>query len=311
MKIVYMGTPDFAVPCLEKIVQAGHEVALVISQPDKRMGRGKKVQMQPVKKKALELGLEVYQPERVKREEGVARIKEINPDCIVVVAYGQLLSKEILDLPPKGCVNVHGSLLPEYRGAAPIHWAIVDGKETTGITTMYMDEQLDTGDMILKAEVEIPVDATVGQMHDKLSEVGADLLVETLDQIEKGVAPREVQDDSLSTYAPLLTKATGEIDFRKPARDIYNQVRGLNPWPVAYTTYNGTRMKVFGSSVMDMSTGNKEPGTIIDVNKEGIHIATGQGVICFNEIQMPNSKRMSVDAYLRGHDIDKNITLGK
>lgn len=310
MKIIYMGTPDFAVPCLEEIVKAGHDVALVISQPDRPMGRGKKVQMQPVKKKAVELGLDVFQPNRVKTPEAIDKIKEINPDCIVVVAYGQILSKEILDIPEKGCINVHGSLLPEYRGAAPIHWAIVDGKETTGITTMYMNEGLDTGDMILKAEVDIPSDANVGMMHDKLSLVGSELLVETLNQIEKGVAPRTAQVDGMSSYAPLLSKKTGVIDFEKSAMDIHNLIRGLNPWPVAYTMYKNTRMKVFKSNVVENDS-TKVPGTILDINKEGIFVATGHGTICFEEIQMPNAKRMSVEAYTRGNNLDKDTILGE
>lgn len=310
MKILFMGTPDFAVPCLEELVKHKHDVVAVFTQPDRPKGRGKKVLPPPVKAKALELGIKVLQPKKVRKKEYIEIIKEMDIDCIVVVAYGQLLPKEILEKPEKGCINVHASLLPKYRGAAPINWSIVNGEDKTGITTMYMNEGLDTGDMILKEEVKIEKDMTAGELHDILCQVGSKVLIDTLKLIETNEAPRTPQDDSKSSYASLLNKETGCIDWQNSAKDIYNLVRGLNPWPVAYTMYKGKKLKIWKCSV----TKGKDigiPGKIINVNREGIFVSTGNGVIVIEEMQLPNSRKMSVDEYIRGNSIETETVLGE
>jgi len=305
-----MGTPDFAVPCLEALKKNNYEVVSVVTQPDRPKGRGKKVLPPPVKLKAMELGIEVLQPEKIREKEYIQAIKEMKPECIVVVAYGQILPKEILEIPEKGCINVHASLLPKLRGAAPINWAIIGGEEETGITTMYMNEGLDTGDMILKEEVNIKEDMTAGQLHDILSEVGAAVLVKTLELIKLNKAPRTVQDDSESSYAPMLDSKTGCINWQNSAQDIYNLVRGLNPWPVAYTMYKGTKMKIWKCSIASGSS-IEEPGKIIEVDKSGFYVSTGSKILLIEEIQMPGSRRMTVDEYIRGNAIERNVVLGE
>ncbi|WP_053956942.1 methionyl-tRNA formyltransferase [Inediibacterium massiliense] len=309
MKIVFMGTPDFSVPCLKQIIQDGHEVIGVFTQPDRPKGRGKKLTSPPVKEIAMEYNIPVFQPQKIREEESVQQIRELKPDCIVVVAFGQILPKSILDIPKFGCINVHASLLPKYRGAAPIHWAIINGEKISGVTTMYMDEGLDTGDMILKREVPIE-DKIAGELHDELSIEGAKLLKETLVLIEKKCAPREKQIDEQSNYASILNKDTGKIDWKNTAQDIYNLIRGVNPWPTAYTTYNGQKMKIWKAKVTQESC-NEISGKIIKVNKEGLFVCTKEKILLIEEIQFPNSKRMTVDAYLRGHDIEENIILGE
>ncbi len=310
MRILFMGTPDFAVPCLEAMVNHGYEVVSVITQPDRPKGRGKKVLPSPVKAKAMEFGIDVLQPKKIKEKEFIQAIKSIEIDCIVVVAYGQILPKGILQLPEKGCINVHASLLPKFRGAAPIHWSIINGEEKTGITTMYMDEGLDTGDMILKEEVSIGKEMTTGELHDILSNLGAKVLIETLKLIESSKAPRMSQDDSKSSYAPMLDRELGLVDWQNNSQDIYNLVRGLNPWPVAYTMYKGTKMKIWKCTITHEDT-NGEPGQITKVNKEGIHVITGKGSIVIEEIQFPNSRKMRVDEYIRGNTIEDSILLGE
>ncbi|MCT4621381.1 MAG: methionyl-tRNA formyltransferase [Marinisporobacter sp.] len=309
MKIVFMGTPDFAVPCLTEIIENGHEVLAVITQPDRPKGRGKKLTPPPVKVKAMEYNIDVLQPEKIKEEESVKKIEALAPDCIVVVAFGQILPKSILDIPSLGCINVHASLLPKYRGAAPINWAIINGEKVSGVTTMYMEEGLDTGDMILKAEVPIG-EKIAGELHDELSLEGAKLLGKTLKLIEENKAPREKQDDEKSSYASMMDRNTGKINWQNTAQSIYNLIRGLNPWPTAVTTYKEKKFKIWKAQVINENCEGL-PGKIIKVNKEGIFVCTGEGVLLLEEIQFPNSKRMRVDAYLRGHEIENNVILGE
>ncbi|HBF1865532.1 TPA: methionyl-tRNA formyltransferase, partial [Clostridioides difficile] len=251
----------------------------------------------------------VYQPVKARDKEFIDKIKSLNPDVIVVVAFGQILPKEILEIPKLGCINVHVSLLPKYRGAAPINWVIINGEEKTGVTTMYMDEGLDTGDMILKTEVNLDENITAGELHDKMMNIGAETLKETLRLIEEGNAPREVQNHEEFSYAPIMNKSLGNIDFSKSAREIHNLVRGVNPWPSAYTTYNDVIMKVWKTKVLDEKS-TKDVGTIIDVSKDGIKVSTIDNVLLIEEIQMPNKKRMLVGEYIKGNTIETGLVLG-
>lgn len=308
MKIVFMGTPDIAVPCLQ-IIDEKYEILGVVTQPDKPKGRGKKLGMSPVKELAIENNIPVYQPVKARDKEFIDKIKSLNPDVIVVVAFGQILPKEILEIPKLGCINVHVSLLPKYRGAAPINWVIINGEEKTGVTTMYMDEGLDTGDMILKTEVNLDENITAGELHDKMMNIGAETLKETLRLIEEGNAPREVQNHEEFSYAPIMNKSLGNIDFSKSAREIHNLVRGVNPWPSAYTTYNDVIMKVWKTKVLDEKS-TKDVGTIIDVSKDGIKVSTIDNVLLIEEIQMPNKKRMLVGEYIKGNTIETGLVLG-
>ncbi|GAA0091598.1 methionyl-tRNA formyltransferase [Paraclostridium bifermentans] len=309
MKIVFMGTPEFAVPCLQKIIDEGHEVVAVVTQPDKPKGRGKKLAMPPVKELALKYDIPVYQPLKAREESFVDTLKEMNPELIVVVAFGQILPKSILDIPKYGCVNVHASLLPRYRGAAPLNWVIINGEEKTGVTTMYMDEGLDTGDMILKSEIPLDDEITAGELHDKMMIDGAKVLKETIDLIEKGEAPREKQSNENTCYSPIMNKSLGNIDWNKSAIDIHNLVRGINPWPSAYTTYESQTMKIWKTKVIDKNS-DKEPGTIISVDKEGINVSTSEGIVQIKEIQMAGKKRMEVPEYIKGNNINTDIILG-
>ncbi|WOW20605.1 methionyl-tRNA formyltransferase [Clostridioides difficile] len=309
MKIVFMGTPDIAVPCLQKIIDENYEILGVVTQPDKPKGRGKKLGMSPVKELVIENNIPVYQPVKARDKEFIDKIKSLNPDVIVVVAFGQILPKEILEIPKLGCINVHVSLLPKYRGAAPINWVIINGEEKTGVTTMYMDEGLDTGDMILKTEVNLDENITAGELHDKMMNIGAETLKETLRLIEEGNAPREVQNHEEFSYAPIMNKSLGNIDFSKSAREIHNLVRGVNPWPSAYTTYNDVIMKVWKTKVLDEKS-TKDVGTIIDVSKDGIKVSTIDNVLLIEEIQMPNKKRMLVGEYIKGNTIETGLVLG-
>ncbi|HBG7832083.1 TPA: methionyl-tRNA formyltransferase [Clostridioides difficile] len=309
MKIVFIGTPDIAVPCLQKIIDEKYEILGVVTQPDKPKGRGKKLGMSPVKELAIENNIPVYQPVKARDKKFIDKIKSLNPDVIVVVAFGQILPKEILEIPKLGCINVHVSLLPKYRGAAPINWVIINGEEKTGVTTMYMDEGLDTGDMILKTEVNLDENITAGELHDKMMNIGAETLKETLRLIEEGNAPREVQNHEEFSYAPIMNKSLGNIDFSKSAREIHNLVRGVNPWPSAYTTYNDVIMKVWKTKVLDEKS-TKDVGTIIDVSKDGIKVSTIDNVLLIEEIQMPNKKRMLVGEYIKGNTIETGLVLG-
>lgn len=308
MKVVFMGTPDIAVPCLQKIIDEKHEVLAVVTQPDKPKGRGKKMAMPPVKELAVENNIDVYQPIKARDEEFIKTIKEINPDIIVVVAFGQILPKELIDIPKYGCINVHVSLLPKYRGAAPINWVIINGEEKTGVTTMYMDEGLDTGDMILTKEFKLDDKITAGELHDKMMVEGAEVLKETMDLIEEGKAPRTPQNHEEFTYAPIMYKELGHIDFNKSSREIHNLVRGVNPWPSAYAIYNEGKMKIWETEVLEEKS-SKQPGTILKTDKSGIKVSTNDGVILIKEIQMPNKKRMAVSEYIKGNSIEEGLIL--
>lgn len=305
MKIVFMGTPDFSVPALEELAKV-HQVAAVVTQQDRPKGRGHKMQYTPVKEKALELNIPVYQPEKVKNPEFVDILREINPDVIVVIAFGQILSKEILDLPKYGCINVHASLLPKYRGAAPIQWAVIDGEEETGVTTMYMAEGLDTGDVIDTAVIKLDEKETGGSLFDKLAIEGGKLIVETLSKLENGTATRTPQDDEKSSYAGKITKELGQIDFTKPAVTIERLIRGLNPCPSAYTTLDGKAMKVWDATVEEGNV-TEQPGEIVEIAKHYIKVATGENYLKINEIQLAGKKRMPMDAFLNGYSIKENI----
>ena len=310
MRIVFMGTPDFAKESLEAVYNGGYEILTVVTNPDKKQGRGMKLKPSPVKEFALEKGLNVMQPEKVrKNEEFINEIKKLNPDVICVVAYGKILPKEILEIPKLGCINVHGSLLPKYRGAAPIQWAVLNGDKETGITTMYMDEGMDTGDMILKEKVEIGEDETTGELWDKLSKVGGELLVKTLKAIENRTAPRIKQGKEF-TLAPMLDKKMTKIDWEnKTAREIKNLVRGLNPIMGAYAFLNGKKIKFWKVDVVDSNEDNSslKNGTVIEANpKEGLFIKAKEGTIKVLEIQGENAKRMSISDFLRGNKIEKS-----
>jgi len=308
MRVIFMGTPDFAVPVLDAIIKAGHEVGYVITQPDKAKNRGKKVQFTPVKELAVANDIPVLQPERIKQSpETMDLLKAYAPDIAVVVAYGQIIQKELLDLPKYGCVNVHASLLPKLRGASPIHHAILQGEEETGVTIMQMAEGLDTGDMLTK--VSLPVNGmNCEALHDKLAELGANLLVDTLPRIEAAEITPEPQDDALSTYAGLISKKDGEIDFTKSPEEIERQIRAFDPWPGAFCTYKGETMKLWKAECTEKAS-EAEPGTIVSVSDEGIEICCGGRILRATEIQMPGKKRVEVKAFLRGNQIEKGVVL--
>lgn len=310
MKTIFMGTPDFAVGTLKALLESEHEVLAVITQPDKPKGRGKAMQFTPVKEVAVEAGVPVYQPKRVRDEAFVEQLRELNPDVIVVVAFGQIIPKSILELPKHGCVNVHGSLLPKYRGAAPIQWAVIDGEAVSGVTTMKMDAGLDTGDMLLKREVVLEKEETGGSLFDKLSAVGAELLIETLTALENGsVTPVRQPEESPTPYAAMLTKQMGEIDWTKPAEEIERLIRGLNPWPSAYTHLGGKTLKIWRAHVENNALQGAEPGIIAVLNKQELGIQTGEGVLFIDELQLEGKKRMETDAFLRGFSVAQGEVL--
>ena len=308
MRVLFMGTPEFAVPTLEALIQE-HEVIGVYTQPDKPKGRGKAMAYPPVKEKALEHNLPVYQPVKVREASVVAEIEAMNPDAIVVVAFGQILPESILNIPKYGFINVHASLLPKYRGAAPMQWAIIDGEEETGITTMYMAKGLDTGDMILKATTPIGPKETVETLHDRMSVMGGPLILETLKQIEAGTAPRIKQDDSLSCYASMLDKELGCIDWNKDAASIERLIRGLNSWPSAYTFWNGKTLKIWDSEVVE-SSGEGENGTVIAKDKISFTVKCGENALKILEVQLQGKKRMATQAFLVGNQVDTGMRLG-
>lgn len=308
MRVIFMGTPDFAVPSLEALLTK-HEVVLVVTQPDKPKGRGKKMVPTPVKACALEHGIPVLQPEKVKEPEFVERLRSYEPDLIAVTAFGQILSEPILEMPKYGCINVHGSLLPKYRGAAPMQWSIIDGEKVTGITTMYMAKGLDSGDMLLKAEVEITDEDTFATIHDKMAVTGANLLLDTLDQLEAGTLERIPQDHDAATYAPMITKETGHIDWSKNRQDIINLIRGLNPVPAAYSIYEEEVLKIFGAVPSDVEADGADNGEIVAVTKKGFVVKCGDGCLLITEVQARGGKRMMTDAYLRGHAMKEGILL--
>lgn len=316
MRIVFMGTPDFSVPALKALVEAGHQVIAVVTQPDKPRGRGKEVQMTPVKIQAMEYGIPVYQPAKVREASFVEFLQGLEADVYVVIAFGQLLPKAVLELPKYGCINIHASLLPKYRGAAPIQWCIIDGERETGITTMMMDVGLDTGDMLEKAVIPIEEKETGGSLHDKLSLAGGDLILSTLKKLEEGTLVRTPQTDEGTCYARMLTKSLGDIDWNQSAVSIERLIRGLNPWPSAYTLWNGKTIKIWSADVI---TGRETavllsesgvpsetgitPGTVVCSDKHGLVVCTGDGLLSIRELQMEGKKRMDTPAFLRGYPI--------
>ena len=315
MKIIFMGTPEFAASALEKIVEAGHEITLVVTQPDKPKGRSGELQVSDVKACALKHGFPVFQPERIKLPENVAYLKNYEADIYVVAAFGQILSQEILDIPKFGCVNIHASLLPKYRGAAPIQQAIIDGEKTTGVTIMQMAAGMDTGDILLQREIPIDDNETGGGLFDKLSELGAELIAEALPKIERGELTPVPQDEKLATKCGKLSKNMGKIDFNKSAVTIRNLVRGLNPWPSAYTRLDGKMLKIWSADAIDDKNvkeiaGNVEvlknaaPGTVSFVTKDAVGVATGKGTLVLKEVQLEGKKRMLVKDFLLGNKVE-------
>lgn len=310
MKIVFMGTPDFAVDALQSIMAAGHEVVAVVTQPDKPKGRGKSIQYNPVKACAIEHKIEVFQPSKIKMNEAVEKLKTYQADIFVVAAFGQILSKEILELPPYGCINIHGSLLPKYRGAAPIQWAVIDGETETGITIMQMDIGLDTGDMLCKVIVPISETETGESLYGKMQKAGGILIVKALEDIQTGDSVREVQDDSKASYAKMLTKSLGEIDWKKPAIEIERLVRGLNSWPSAYTFIGGKTLKIWEAKVIEEeASGNSGEITLVD--KKYFIVNTGCKLLKITVVQLEGKKRMDAQSFLLGNKIEKGMMLGK
>ena len=312
-----MGTPEFAVPTLEALI-AHHEVIAVVTQPDKPKGRGKAMACPPVKETAMAHDIPVYQPVRVREESFVGTLRELQPDVIVVVAFGQILPESILNIPPYGCINVHASLLPRYRGAAPMQWAIINGEEETGITTMYMAKGLDTGDMIDTVVIPIDPKETGETLHDKLSAAGGKLILQTLEELEAGTAKRIPQDDAKSSYAGMLTRELGEIDWTKSAVEIERLIRGLNSWPSAYTYLHGKTLKIWDADVAQSDARQEEtalsktaPGTVTAVKKDCFYVQTGDGQLKVNEVQLQGKKRMSVQAFLLGNRIEKGLVYGR
>ena len=306
MRIVFMGTPDFAVPSLQALIDAGHDVCAVYTQPDKPQGRKQILTAPPVKTLALEHDIPVFQPNTLKNEDEQARLRELAPEVIIVVAYGKLLPKAVLDIPPHGCINVHGSLLPRWRGAAPIQWAVIAGDEMAGVTTMQMAEGLDTGDMLLTYETKVGEKETAGELFDRLAQSGAELLIQTLVKLDE-ITPRP-QDDAQSCYAHMLDKQMAVIDWGKSAHEIDCLIRGLNPWPIALTTLSGERLKVFAA---EKAAGNGEPGTVLEADpKKGLTVACGEGALRLTEIQLVGGKRMKATDFLRGHAIEVGTKLG-
>lgn len=309
MKIVYMGTPDFSVKPLEAMIEAGHEIVLVVTQPDKPKGRGKEMQMTPVKECALRHNIPVFQPVKIKSPEEVEKLRAYEADVFVVTAFGQILSREILDMPRLGCFNIHASLLPKYRGAAPIQWVILDGEKETGVTIMRMDVGIDTGDMVSKVVVPIEDTDTGESLHDKLSEAGARLIVETLPSIENQTAVFEKQVDADSCYAKMLNKSMGLIDWNKPAITIERLVRGLNSWPSAYTYYKGKTCKIWEAKAVE-KTLVRPAGIVEEVQKDCIYVATGEGCLKITELQLEGKKRLSVKEFMLGHAIEAGEQFG-
>ena len=306
LRVVFMGTPEFAVPCLAALhADDNCEVIGVYTQPDKPRGRGQKLLPSPVKAWAEEHGLPVHQPVKIKTEEATAKLKDLKPDLVVVVAFGQILSQEILDIPPHGCINVHGSLLPRYRGAAPMQWCVINGETKTGITTMMMDAGLDTGDMLLKEELTIGPDMTLEEVHDNLMEMGAQVLMKTIEELRAGTLKRVPQEGE-SNYAPMLTKETGHIDWQKSAQEIHNLVRGLNSWPGAYTAHEGQKFKIWRTVLTgETATSGTTAGEILAADSsQGLRVAAGDGqVLAITELQAPGKKKMQAQDYLRGNSL--------
>ena len=309
MKVIFMGTPDFSTGVLESIIEAGHEVTAVVTQPDKPKGRGHEMQFTAVKEVALKHGLKVLQPKKIRDPEVVAELEKIPADICVVVAFGQIIPGRILEMKKYGCINVHASLLPAYRGAAPIQWAVVDGLKETGVTIMQMDEGLDTGDMLTKVVVPLDQDETGGSLFDKLSVAGAKLCVETMELIEKGEVTPQKQGETTTAYAKMITKELGKIDFSKSAVEIERLIRGFNPWPSAYTKLGNKTLKIWAADVLEDEYEGAF-GEIIKVSKNEILVKTGKGTLSLREIQLEGKKRMAADAFLRGYPLESGVLLG-
>ena len=311
LKVIFMGTPEFAVPSLEALKENGYDIKLCVTQPDKPSGRGNKITYCPVKAFAIDNNIDVLQPETVKTPEFADKLRSYNPDVLITAAYGKILPKDVLEIAPLGCINVHASLLPKYRGSAPIWWVILNGESETGVTTMFTDVGMDTGDILLCEKIEIDDSINTGELYDKLADLGAKVLIQTLKELEEGILQRKPQDGSIATYAPMIKKEMGLIDWAKASKAIHNQVRGLNPWPSAYTFYQGKRMKIFRTELVDSVAVKDIAGRIISVSDKGILVSTGDGAILITEIQFDSSKRLSVMDYLRGHNITENVILGQ
>lgn len=309
MRIIYMGTPDFAVPALECLVKSRHEVVAVVTQPDKAKGRSGKVQYTPVKEYALKKGLPVLQPERVKDEAFHQELEKYQPDAIVVAAFGQILPESVLGFPKYGCLNIHASLLPKYRGAAPIQWAVINGEKETGITIMQMDAGVDTGDILNVCRVALREDETGGSLFDTLAQMGGPLLLETLEKIEDGSVIRTPQKHEEHTYAKMLSKETGCLDFNRSAAGLECMVRGLNPWPSAYTKMNGKTLKIWKARVVDDDS-ICMPGTVIKSGKDTLLVKCGEGALAIEELQLEGKKRMDTGSFLRGCQIEEGTVLG-
>ena len=309
IKVIYMGTPDFSVAPLEAIIQAGHEVTLVVTQPDKQKGRGNEVQMTPVKECALRHGIPVFQPVKIREPEAVSELKKYSADIFVVTAFGQILTEEILKLPRFGCINIHASLLPAYRGAAPIQWVILNGEEKTGVTIQQMAKGIDTGDMLLKREIPIAEKETGESLHDKLMALGAEMIPEALAGIEKGEQIPEQQEEALASYASKLTKSMGEMDWHKDARTLERLVRGLNSWPSAYTYYKGKTLKIWEAEVLAGAEGQK-PGTVTEAGRDYFDVQTGEGILRITGLQLEGKRRMSAREFLLGYSVTAGMQLG-
>ncbi len=307
IRTVFMGTPEFALPTLEGLIAAGVDLCAVYTQPDRPKGRGKKLTPPPVKELARQHGIPVHQPARLRDPAAVEQLRTLAPDLIVVVAYGQILPKSVLDIPRYGCINVHASLLPRYRGAAPINRAVIDGEAMTGVTTMYMDVGLDTGDMLVKLSLPIGPQETAGQLHGRLAVLGREAMEETLRRLCAGTLERIPQDDEQSNYAPMLKKEEGRIDWSQSAEQIHNQVRGLDPWPGAYSVLNGETLKMAGTT--PEPDDGAAPGTIVEASAKGVCIACGQGVLRVRELQLPGKKRLAAADFLRGYALPAGTRL--
>jgi len=310
MKAVFMGTPDFAVPSLEILIEMGVEVACVVTQPDKVKGRGKKLIYSPVKELAIEHDIPVLQPVRIRKDEEFKKeIRAIAPDVIIVVAFGQIIPQDVLDIPKMGCINVHGSLLPKYRGAAPVQWAIINGEKTTGVTTMLMDAGLDTGDMLLKAETEIGENETGGELSERLSVMGAELLKKTLKEFE-AISPEKQNDDEAGQYASMLTKEMGELDFTKSAGELKQLMLGLNPWPGTYTYMGGKMLKIWEAELIGEDS-DYLPGQVSQLTKKSFNLQTGAGQLKIKSLQLEGKKRMDTAAFLAGNKLEEGKQFGK
>lgn len=311
MRILFMGTPDFSVPTLMSLINSEHEIVGVVTQPDKPKGRGKHLQYTPVKEAALEHGLSVYQPNRVRDEDFIEEMRALNIDVAVVIAFGQILSKEFLDMPRYGCINVHASLLPKYRGSAPIQWTIIEGEMVTGVTIMQMDVGIDTGNMFLKQEVIIDNNETGGSLHDKLSVVGGPLLLIAMDKLEAGTLEPVKQNEALANYVPMLDKQLGNISWNKPAIEIERLIRGLNPWPSAYTYLDGKLLKLWEAKEVVLVDDDHTPGSIFDITNEGMVIKCARNGLLVTSLQLQGKKRMATSDFLRGHNVEIGRILGQ